>query len=153
MTETTAVLPAHPATRDLPEIRFPQGLPGFPDSRRFALVRWGAQPALSVLVDLDLPEIRFLVAPPDVFFAGYTATLDDGTCALLDLHDPAHALLLTIINLADGGVPTANLLGPIVINVGNRTGVQAVLSDSTYAARTPLPGAEHPSREGAPCSS
>lgn len=139
VTQTNTALVAEAPVIDLPEITFPAGLPGFPDSHRFALVRWGADPALSLLVDLEAPDVRFLVVPPHVLFPGYQAVLDDLTCALLDLHEAEHALLLVIINLADAAQPTANLLGPIVINIVNRRGVQAVLSDSEYAARTALP--------------
>lgn len=125
---------------DLPEINFPHGLPGFPESTRFALVQWGADPLFAVMVDLGQPEVRFLVVPPDAFFPGYAAQLDDTTVAVLDLTDPQDALILVILTVpADGAAPTANLLGPIVINVRTRTGVQAVLSDSEYDARTELP--------------
>lgn len=142
MTQTNTALAPEAPVVDLPEISFPSGLPGFPDSRRFALVRWGADPAFSVLVDLERPDTRFLVVPPDVFYPGYEAVLDDLTCALLELADAGQALLLVIVNLSDPTAPTANLLGPIVINIANRRGVQAVLSDVAYAARTPIPLAQ-----------
>jgi flagellar assembly factor FliW len=128
---------------ELPELTFRSGLPGFPDSRRFALVRWGSDDGpYSVLVDLDAPEIRFLVVPPEVFFPDYSVDLDDATAAKIHLIDPANALILLIVSLGDCvDEATANLLGPIVINTATHEGVQAILADSHHGTRVLLAAA------------
>ncbi len=136
---TQAVAPAA-AAADVPELVFASGLPGFPGERRFALVRWGAfEGPYSLMVDLDDPDIRFLVMPPYVFFPDYVVDLDDVIAAKVHLERPEDCLLLVIVTL--GQKPedaTANLLGPLVINVRNHRGLQAVLSDSGYSTRVPL---------------
>lgn len=123
-----------------PAVDFPAGLPGFPGARSFTLVRWGASEGpYSVLVDLGDPGVRFLVVPPAVFFPDYAVDLDDAIAAALELDDADDCLLLVIVTLgARAQDATANLLGPIVINVRNRRGAQAVLSDSGYSTRVPL---------------
>ena len=125
---------------DVPELTFAHGLPGFPDSRRFALVRWGAfEGPYSLMVDLDDPEVRFLVMPPYVFFPDYVVDLDDATAAQVHLERAEDCLLLVIVTLT--GRPedaTANLLGPVVVNLQTREGVQAVLAESGYSTRAPL---------------
>ena len=125
---------------DNPSVSFSSGLPGFPGARRFALVRWGASEGpYSVLVDLADPSVRFLVVPPAAFFPYYTVDLDDVICAALDLDEADDCLLLVIVTLGDRAEDaTANLLGPLVINVRNREGMQAVLADSGYGTRVPL---------------
>jgi flagellar assembly factor FliW len=123
----------------IPELYFAEGLPGFPDSRRFALVQWGDEGPFSVMVDLDDDYVRFLVVPPGVFYSDYDIELDDWVAAKLGLVDPDDALVLVIVTL-DGDVrtATANLLGPIVVNHHTRQAVQAVLSDRRYGTRVPL---------------
>ncbi len=123
----------------VPELCFPDGLPGFPDSRRFALVEWTRGGPFSVMVDLDHDDVRFLVVPPAVFYADYDIELDDWVTARIGLVEPQDALVLVIVTL-DGDVrtATANLLGPLVVNVATRHAVQAVLSDRRYGTRVPL---------------
>lgn len=128
------------AAADVPELVFPTGLPGFPGERRFALVRWGAfEGPYSLMVDLDDPDVRFLVMPPYVFFPDYVVDLDDAIAAKIHLDKAENCLLLVIVTL--GARPedaTANLLGPVVINLETREGVQAVLAESGYSTRVPL---------------
>ena len=128
------------AAADVPELVFATGLPGFPGERRFALVRWGAfEGPYSLMVDLENPEVRFLVMPPYVFFPDYVVDLDDAIAAKIHLDKAENCLLLVIVTL--GSTPeeaTANLLGPVVINLETREGVQAVLAESGYSTRVPL---------------
>jgi flagellar assembly factor FliW len=121
-------------------LTFRRGLPGFPGERQFTLVRWGEDDSpYSVLVDLESPELRFLVAPPAIFFPSYEVDLDDATVANLDLRSADEALLLVIISATDRAeTATANLLGPLVINTRTRQGVQAILAESGYGTRVPL---------------
>jgi flagellar assembly factor FliW len=127
-------------TEQTPELTFRRGLPGFPGERRFTLVRWGDDDSpYSLLVDLDAPELRFLVAPPSIFFPSYEVDLDDATVVNLDLRSAEEALLLVIISATDRAeTATANLLGPLVINTRTRQGVQAILAESGYGTRVPL---------------
>ena len=131
-------LPVAPV--DVPELHFAHGLPGFPGERRFALVRWGAfEGPYSLMVDLDDPAVRFLVMPPYVFFPDYVVDIDDAIAAKVHLERAEDCLLLVIVTLT--GQPedaTANLLGPVVINLQTREGTQAVLAESGYSTRTPL---------------
>ena len=131
-------LPVGPV--DVPELTFASGLPGFPGERRFGLVRWGAfEGPYSLMVDLDDPSVRFLVMPPYVFFPDYVVDLEDSDAARIHLERAEDCLLLVIVTLT--GRPedaTANLLGPVVINLKTREGIQAVLAESGYSTRTPL---------------
>jgi flagellar assembly factor FliW len=137
---TTSAHPLSAAPVDVPELHFKNGLPGFPGERRFALVRWGGcEGPYSLMVDLAEPEVRFLVTPPHLFFPDYVVDLDDAIASKVGLERAEDCLLLVIVTLT--GRPedaTANLLGPIVINLRNQEGTQAVLAESGYSTRTPL---------------
>jgi flagellar assembly factor FliW len=125
---------------DIPELHFRAGLPGFPGERRFALVRWGTHEGpYSVLVDLDDTDIRFLVAPPGLFFPNYAVDLDDQSVEILDLSDSTEALVLMIVTLGERPQDaTANLLGPVVINTRTHEGLQVVLPEAGYSTKVPL---------------
>lgn len=132
--------PVRPA--DVPHLTFGSGLPGFPGPRRFALVGWGAEDGpYRVLVDVADPGVRFLVVPPQVFFPDYTVDLDDAVAAKVHLDDPEDCLLLVIVTLGrTARDATANLLGPVVVNLRTLEGVQAVLGDSDHGTQVPLAG-------------
>lgn len=130
---------------EVPELHFAGGLPGFPDARRFVLVRLGEETSpFSVLRSLDDgpddqagPE--FVVTHPTLFFPDYEPVIDDDTVDRLELQSAEDALLLVIVTVADPvASSTANLLGPIVVNRHTRAAAQAVLGNSGYATREAL---------------
>jgi flagellar assembly factor FliW len=130
---------------ELPEILFTGGLPGFPDVRRFVLVRIGDDHSpFSVLRSLDegpehSPGLEFVVTHPGLFFPDYEPEIDDDTANRLELKSADDALLLVIVTVADPVADsTANLLGPIVVNRHTRAAAQAVLGNSGYATREAL---------------
>lgn len=129
------------ADQELPELHFAGGLPGFPDARRFVLVRIGddASP-FSLLRSLDEDtQLEFVVTHPGLFFPDYEPEIDDDTANRLELKSADDALLLVIVTVADPvAASTANLLGPIVVNRHTRAAAQAILGSSGYATREAL---------------
>jgi len=130
---------------ELPELHFAAGLPGFPDARRFVLIRLGDELSpFSVLRSLDddpdnRPGLEFVVTHPGLFFPDYAPEIDDDTAGRLELESADDALLLVIVTVADPvAASTANLLGPIVVNRHTRAAAQAVLGNSGYATREAL---------------
>ena len=126
---------------ELPELHFASGLPGFPDVRRFVLVRLGDEASpFSVLRSLEEgADVEFVVTHPGLFFPDYEPEIDDDTAGRLELESADDALLLVIVTVADPVADsTANLLGPIVVNRHTRAAAQAVLSSSGYATREAL---------------
>ncbi len=129
------------ATDELPELRFASGLPGFPDARRFVLVRIGDELSpFSVLRSLDGgSDVEFVVTHPGLFFPDYAPEIDDDTADGLELKSGDDALLLVIATVTDPiDASTANLLGPIVVNRHTRAAAQAVLGASGYNTREAL---------------
>jgi flagellar assembly factor FliW len=133
------------ADHDLPELHFAGGLPGFPDARRFVLVRLGDELSpFSVLRSLDDgpdngPGLEFVVTHPGLFFPDYEPEIDDDTAERLELQSADDALLLVIVTVAEPvDHSTANLLGPIVVNRHTRAAAQAVLGGAGYATREAL---------------
>jgi len=125
---------------DLPVLTFPKGLVGFAGPQRFHLVRWGGDDSpFSLLRCVDDPDLAFVVVPPQVFFADYEPELDDDATAALGVTTADDLLVLVIVRLADDPRDaTANLLGPLVVDLASLQGVQAVLDPQRWQSRRPL---------------
>ena len=118
-------------------LSFPDGLLGFPDVTRFALVDAGDDGTYFWLQSLDDPQLAFLAAVPWAFFPDYAPELSESDQATLSLGDAHDAIVLCLLTIRDDAV-TANLLGPLVVNAVTRHGRQIVLGDSDYPTRAPL---------------
>jgi flagellar assembly factor FliW len=134
-------------------LTFPNGLLGFDDMRRYALVDTHDSGFYFWLQSLDDPGLAFLTAVPWPFFPDYEFELPDADRDALglvepdgdgddDADNPTMVLcLLTVDRAVDdrsGHDITANLLGPLVINTATRVGRQVVLVDGDFTTRAPL---------------
>jgi|YNPBryBLVA2012_1023415.scaffolds.fasta_scaffold00286_11 flagellar assembly factor FliW len=132
--------------------QFPAGLPGFEDQRRFLPLQQPNVEPIVFLQSLDRPDLCFITLPVQTIEPGYRLSISAEDLRLLGLPEDRQpemgkqVLCLAIVAVAEGRPPTANLLAPVVLNLENRRAVQAILSDSPYSHRHPLPagGQEDP---------
>lgn len=125
--------------RDLAQIHFAEGLPGFPDHREFVLVRWGDDESPFSLLRSTDDEVAFVVVPPAIFFPDYAPVIDDETADVIGAQRAEDVLLLVIVTVREPiDRSTANLLGPVLVNLTTLRGVQAVLDPDSYSSSTPL---------------
>jgi flagellar assembly factor FliW len=120
-------------------IELPAGILGFPEQRRYAVVAADDSGMYSWLQSLDEPDLAFLTVVPSPFFPDYEPVISDEDCATIGLTDPEDAQLLCLVTVGDE-VVTANLLGPVVLNVRTRLARQVVLTDSSLSTRAPILG-------------
>lgn len=118
-------------------ITFAQGLLGFPEHSQFALLQTGTDNYFFWLQSVSDPNLAFVITDPTIFFRDYEIPLRDDVLADLTLEDPAAAQTFVICNKV-GDWLTGNLLGPLVVNVNNRSGIQVVLTDKKWTTRQPL---------------
>jgi flagellar assembly factor FliW len=130
---------AQPDDDELPIIDFVSPMPGFPEHRRFVLVRLDDDGLLYVLTSLHDSEVRFPVVPPSAFFRDYSPEIPQDTADLLGVTDPDEVLVLLVITAGESvAESTANLLAPILINRDSRSAAQVVLSGSGLPVRAEL---------------
>ena len=124
---------------------FPNGLLGFPDHTRFALIQTGEENYFFWLQSVDEPNLAFVVTDPTIFFKDYDVPVRDETRTDLKLSDEAFLQVFVICNKV-GEWLTGNLLGPILVNAQNRLAQQVVLTEKKWTTRQPLLrlGAEMP---------
>ncbi len=121
-------------------LEFREGLLGFSLCRRWLLIQ-GKKPGTAWLQSADHGSLAFMLIDPFMAFDGYTAHLGPMEIAQLDAQDPSQIAVFAIVTLPsmDAPEPTANLRGPVVINVKARRGAQVVASEGTWSVRQPLP--------------
>ena len=124
---------------EIPVIELARPVLGFPDHRRFALVKLDDDGVLCALRSLDDPDLRFLVASPVPFFPEYAPEVDDSVVADLGITDAAEVLVLLLLTAgASLAETTANLLEPILVNTTTRQAAQVILDDAALSVATPL---------------
>jgi len=127
------------ATDEIPVIELVHPMPGFPEHRRFALVRLDEDGVLCALRSLDDPSLRFLVTSPVTFFPDYAPVVGDDVVADLGITDAADVLVLLVLTAgASLAETTANLLGPVLVNTVTRRASQVILDDPSLSVATPL---------------
>jgi flagellar assembly factor FliW len=122
-------------------LTFADGLLGFPEAQRFALVDTQDSGVYFWLQSVDDPSLAFLSVDPWAFFPEYSVDLPDAEERSLGIgaeEDVLVLCLLTVRRDASATAITANLLGPLVINTTSGLGRQVVLAESGYPVRAPL---------------
>ena len=116
---------------------FTNGLLGFPEHTRFALIQTGTENYFFWLQSVDDPNVAFIVTDPTIFFKDYGTPIRDEHRQELQLSDDSAAQVFVICNKV-GEWLTGNLLGPIVVNAQNCLGMQVVLTEKKWTTRQPL---------------
>ena len=130
-------------------VEFPAGLPGFEERRLFLALRYPDTEPLVFLQSLEDPGLCFLTLPVLAVDPHYQLRVraEDRERVGLPTGRPLRfgedVLCLVVLSLRESG-PTANLLGPVVINLGNRKAVQAVAPESGYSHQYALVPEEAP---------
>ncbi len=121
-------------------IEFRDGLLGFPQCRSWALLR-GSKSGTAWLQSADHSTLVFLLVDPFVFFDGYSAELSEGELHRIRAKDAGEIAVFAIVTLPTAGeeVCTANLQGPLVMNLVARSGIQVVFGEGPFGIRAPIP--------------
>jgi len=116
---------------------FPNGLLGFPDQSRYALIQTSDENYFFWLQSIEDPNLAFVITDPSIFFRDYQVPLREELATELEVDDVQQVQMFVICNKVTEWL-TGNLLGPLLINVKNRRGTQVVLTDKKWTTRQPL---------------
>ncbi len=109
-------------------ITFKDGIPGFPESRRFIILDHRDTP-LKWLQSIDEPELAFLIAEASVVDSNYKVNLDKSVLDYLEFDEKDDVVIFLILRVEDGKV-IANFNGPLVFNANKMLGAQVVIDRS-----------------------
>lgn len=120
-------------------ITFPRGLPGFESETLFVPVEPESSKPVLFLQSLITPELFFITLPVELIEPAYQLQVSEEDLQVIGATGDMLASLRCLAVVCTGhGRPTANLLGPVVINKDTQQAVQAVRDDARYAVRHPL---------------
>ena len=120
-------------------ISFPEGLIGCENWCRFMVEADVSDDAVLLLRCLDQPGIQLWVTDPFEILSDYEISIGDDEARRIGLEDLSDAVVLCILTVRPPPIGvTANLVGPLVINVRKRLGLQLILADSSYSVRHPV---------------
>ncbi len=135
---------ARPATPSHPDgvVRFPHGLLGFPDVCEYRLSE-GPGTGLFWLSGLKPGAPSFLLSDPVLYFGDLSLELSNSHVDEIEAAAPSEVAVLAVTTPnRETGTWTANLQGPVVINVAKGLGTQVVLADQSLGVKRPFkPGA------------
>ena len=127
---------------EIPEnkvITFKDGLPGFPQIHRFAVVEMETLKPFRYLQSLDEPPVSFFIINPFLLDPGYEFRLTDSDMEDVNSTNSAELAVYAVATVPeDPGSATMNLMAPIVINDRDRCGKQVILNESKYSVKHPL---------------
>jgi flagellar assembly factor FliW len=124
---------------------FPLGLPGFENEKSFVLMNVPGRQPLVFLQSTSTPQLCFLTLPILVVDPEYRLSVSFEDLEILELETTRQpqlgdeVLVLALLSIQDVPAPTANLLAPLVINLGNHCAIQAIRCDTVYSHQHPLP--------------
>ncbi len=118
-------------------ITFKDGIPAFEDEHEFIILPYDEESPYYFMQSLKKPSLAFLLTIPEIFFADYSAEIDDDTINELEIKDAEKVLVYAMITIPNGSVRymTANLLAPLVINIENMKAKQIVMDKSNYTTK------------------
>jgi flagellar assembly factor FliW len=120
---------------------FEEGLLGFPEAHRFALIAADDGGDLYWLQSLDDGALAFLSTSPWTSFPDYEPDIPEPDREALDLDSADDASVLCLLTIdREHDMVTANLLGPVVINLRSRRARQVVLHEQGWPIAARLGG-------------
>ncbi|MGD9140495.1 MAG: flagellar assembly protein FliW [bacterium] len=135
-------------------ISMPEGMLGFSEITRYVLIQHRDGSPFLWYQAVDEPNLAFVVVDAFTFFPDYEIVMSTDDVEVLDCKKPGDLAVFLVVVIPDNPEEmTANLRGPLVINVSNKVARQVVLTDDKYSPhhsimeemRKRLPAEELPS--------
>lgn len=120
------------------QVTFEDGLIGCKHWKHFDLRGDFSREPVGLLISRDDPDRIFFVSPAEYTAPGGMARFNNEDTRALRQHGASisdDVLTLLTLNVDDAGSLTANLLGPLVIDLESGRGRQIVLTDVTLSTR------------------
>ncbi|WP_017184917.1 flagellar assembly protein FliW [Alkalibacillus haloalkaliphilus] len=125
-------------------IHFENGLPGFQSETEFVMLDLEGNPAFKVLQSVQTESLAFVVTNPFLIQPDYEFKLDDSTIEQLNVKQPEHISVWSIVTLKEPfEKSTHNLQAPVVINNESKKAKQISLNHPSYHTKHSIKGGEH----------
>jgi flagellar assembly factor FliW len=123
-------------------IKFHSGLLGFPDVKRYVVLDHMNNPDIPFkwLQAVDDPDLVFVVIDPLLFCPDYNLYIDERDLRELNIAGFDDRFIVVIVTIPHEmpELMTANLQGPLIVNLKTREAKQVVLLGERYPLRYPV---------------
>lgn len=120
-------------------LAFEQGMIGFPEHRRYVILKQREDSVFMWLHSVDDPSLAFPIVLPWVFYWDYEVDLSDADMAAIGVERADQISIYNVVNVgADVRAATINLFSPIVVNNGDRRARQVINTIEGYSTRDRL---------------
>ncbi len=122
-------------------IDMPAGMLGFPNQRRFVILKHRDDSPFFWYQSVEDPDLAFVITNPSLFHPEYDVDLTEALKGMSwDLAKKDIILLYVVVNIPRGcpDKMTANFIGPILVNPEKCQAVQTVMANSPYSHKYPL---------------
>lgn len=123
-------------------INFANGIIGFPELKRFALIHdeeKGTNAGIRFLQSLDEPGFAMPVMDPLIVKPDYDPQVDDELLAAAGNINPENILVLVTATIpSDLTKMSVNLQGPFIINVEEHKACQIIVENGDYPVKFPI---------------
>jgi len=123
-------------------INFARGILGFPEAKRYVVLDHMNNPEIPFkwLQAIDKSDLAFVITDPLLFYPDYNPGIEEKDLKELKISDSSDYGTIVLVTIPHGEPEkmTANLQGPIVLNLKTRDARQIVLLDDEYSTRYPL---------------
>ncbi|KKM12367.1 hypothetical protein SY88_04275 [Clostridiales bacterium PH28_bin88] len=118
-------------------LRFLSGMLGFEDLNEYVLAPVPDNPAFTWLQAVEDPAVAFLLVDPFLFFQGYEVELKPQHRENLQVDGPDQVVVYAVVTIPPTGVKdmTANLVGPVAVNLAKKRGLQLILDGTNYTTK------------------
>jgi len=117
-------------------ILFPEGILGFEKFKKYILIEEQKESMFKWLQCIDNPDLTFLIIEPEIFKINYTLDISDKDVEFLKIEKPEDVEIFAIVNVPENPMKmTANLQGPIVINLRKKLAKQVISTDPTHKVK------------------
>jgi len=114
-------------------IHFKRGILGFPNHKEYALLDPNTNSPLKWLQSIDEPALAFVITEPSLFISDYKIDVFRNDLEELETETVENLVHFVIVTVpSDPSRMTANLKGPLLINLDNYLAKQLVLDDPNY---------------------
>lgn len=117
-------------------LKFPNGLPGFLEEKKFAVIPFSEDGTFFILQSVRTPELGFVLTNPFTFYPEYDFNLENQAVDVLELESAEDVTVYTVLTMADPfHLTTVNLQAPVVLNTKKKLGKQVILTGSLYQTK------------------
>jgi len=117
-------------------ISFPGGLPGFEECKKFVIISVPEYEPFHWLQSIEGKQVRLAIINPLLFKPDYNPKISREDLHQLEVKEPTDLLLYVIVTVRQPvSESTANLMGPLLINLRKKMGCQLIIEDNAYSLR------------------